>query len=134
MSETLLLDASVLIALLVTDHVHHDPATRWFEANNSPIASCPITQGALVRFAFRTISDGGATARNLLAALVSMEGHVFWPDDVPYSSLPWRQVVGYRQVTDGYLVSLAKNHGGRLATLDQSLATVFPEALLVPTR
>jgi toxin-antitoxin system PIN domain toxin len=131
MTEILLLDANVLIALSFTDHVHHTLATGWFGQLRPRFATCPITEGALVRFTLRNISNGAESARQLLAALESLEGHEFWPDDVPCTSLPWRQIAGYRQVTDGYLTSLARHHGGRLATLDASLAAVFPDAVLV---
>ena len=33
-------------------------------------------------------------------------------------------VIGHRQVTDAYLVALARHHHGRLATLDKGLATL----------
>jgi toxin-antitoxin system PIN domain toxin len=131
MNETLLLDANVLIALSFTDHVHHQMATRWFGALQSRFATCPITQSALVRFTLRQIPQGAPTAKSLLDAVVSLERHEFWIDELPCSSLPWKQISGYRQVTDAYLVALAKHRGGRLATLDESLAVVFPEALLV---
>jgi toxin-antitoxin system PIN domain toxin len=131
MSETLLLDANVLIALCIRDHVHHELATRWFKDNAGDFATCPITQGALVRFTLRHLDQGAQPARQLLEAIVQMQGHEFWPDDLEYSDLPWRQIFGHRQVTDAYLVALAERHGGRLATLDQALATVFPQTLLV---
>ena len=131
MTETLLLDANVLIALSFSDHVHHRATTRWFGAQLPRFATCPITQSALVRFTLRNVPDGALSARKLLAAVIAMKGHEFWADDLPCSSLPWQQIAGYRQVTDAYLVSLAKHHGGRLATLDESLATVFSGALLL---
>jgi toxin-antitoxin system PIN domain toxin len=131
MSETLLLDANVLIALSFTDHVHHQIATRWLIALNPRFATCPITQGALVRFTLRNIEPGAEAARALLEALVSLPSHEFWPDDIACGSLPWQRLFGHKQVTDAYLVTLAKHHKGRVATLDSSLATVFPDALLV---
>src|SRR5579862_231562 len=131
MTETLLLDANVLIALSFTDHVHHALATRWFLQLKPRFATCPITQGAMARFTLRNIPDGADAARGLLSALEALDRHEFWPDDISCGSLPWRKIAGYRQVTDGYLVALAKHHGGRLATLDESLGVVFPEALVV---
>lgn len=133
MSDVLLLDANVLIALSFTDHLHHQPATRWFADLNPRFATCPITQGALIRFTLRNIPNGAQPAKALLEALMSLPGYEFWADDLPCSALPWRNIVGHRQVTDAYLVSLARHHQGRLATLDESLSIVFPEALLVPT-
>ncbi len=51
---TALLDANVLIALVVTEHVHHDAAAEWLPAADTGFATCPITQGSLVRFPVRT--------------------------------------------------------------------------------
>jgi uncharacterized protein len=50
---TTLLDANVLIALVVSDHVHHDAAAEWLSASEADFATCPITQGALFRFLLR---------------------------------------------------------------------------------
>jgi len=131
MSETLLLDSNVLIALSFPEHVHHRLATGWFAKLNPRFATCPITQGSFVRFTLRNAPGGTGTAKQLLDSLTSMEDHEFWPDDQPYSCLPWRQVHGYRQVTIAYLVALAKSRAARLATLDAALATVFPETVLI---
>jgi hypothetical protein len=46
---TILLDANVLIALLVNDHVHHSSAETWFLGVTDGFATCPITQGSLIR-------------------------------------------------------------------------------------
>ena len=46
---TALLDANVLIALLVDDHVHHMAAENWFVSTSGNFATCPITQGSLMR-------------------------------------------------------------------------------------
>ena len=40
---------------------------------------------------------------------------------------------GHRQITDSWLVELARRQGGVLATLDVPLATLYPEVVeLVP--
>jgi len=36
-------------------------------------------------------------------------------------------VQGHKQVTDAYLAALARAHGGRLATLDATLAAMHPD-------
>jgi len=131
MSEKLLLDVNVLIALSFTDHVHHRLTTRWFADSNPQFATCPLTQSALVRFTLRSFPSAPSTAKRLLEELISMDAHEFWPDDFPCQSLPWKLIFGHRQVTDAYLVSLAKHHGGRLATLDKTLVAIFPGALLI---
>ena len=50
---TVLLDANVLIALLVDDHVHHGAVENWFVGMSGNFATCPITQGSLMRLLIR---------------------------------------------------------------------------------
>src|ERR1700734_1334566 len=52
-TDTVLLDANVLVALLVDDHVHHDLAEIWFAGLSRNFATCPVTQGALMRLLIR---------------------------------------------------------------------------------
>jgi toxin-antitoxin system PIN domain toxin len=126
-----LLDGNVMIALAVADHVHHRAAMRWFSTTER-FATCPITQGTVLRFLLRQ----GLTAAiglEFLAALAHHRGHEFWSDEVAYSGAMLSRVVGHRQVTDAYLAALARHHRGRLATLDAGLAGAHPDvALLVP--
>jgi len=121
-----LLDANLLIALVVEDHVHHDLAERWSVARSIPFATCPITQGSLVRFLVREGASGTEACRFLVEVLAD-DRHRFWPDDVGYDGVDMGAVVGHRQVTDAYLAGLARTHHGRLATLDRGLAAVHPD-------
>ena len=116
-----LLDANVLIALTVADHVSHSRVLDWF-GKQSCFATCPITQGALVRFYCRM--SNVALAKKVLGAVVLMPGHEFWPDDVGYEAIEERGLVGHKQVTDFYLAALAQAHGGKLASLDDSLCAL----------
>ena len=50
---TVLLDANVLMALLIDDHVHHQAAENWFVGMTGGFATCPITQGSLMRLLIR---------------------------------------------------------------------------------
>ena len=50
---TSLLDANVLIALVVNDHVHHASAEAWFSGLADGFATCPVTQGSLIRLLVR---------------------------------------------------------------------------------
>jgi toxin-antitoxin system PIN domain toxin len=129
---TVLLDANVLIALLVEDHVHHEAAEAWFVRAAGGFATCPITQGSLVRFLLRE-GQSAETARGIVAAVSAVPRHEFWPDDVAYADVPAHGIVGHRQVTDAYLAQLARARAGRLATFDQALAKLHHDvAELVP--
>lgn len=131
---TNLLDGNVLVALAVSSHVHHDAAHRWRSTHrHEPFATCPITQGTLLRLLLR---EGTTTAQAfyVLKGISSLPEHEFWPDDIPYAEVDLRGVVGHRQVTDAYLAHLARHHRGRLVTLDQGLAALHSDvATLVPT-
>lgn len=118
-----LADGNVLVALTVHDHVHHGRATAWFDKEAPDLATCPITEGTLLRFLMRE----GWSARDgvgLLESIRAQPWHRFWPDAIAYNQVNLAGVIGHRQVTDAYLVALARHHGGRLATLDRGLAVV----------
>jgi uncharacterized protein len=104
---TVLLDANVLIALLVEDHVHHGAAEDWFVGISGSFATCPITQGSLMRLLIREGQEASA-AQEILTGTVADPRHEFWPDDVPYSAVPTQGIIGHRQVTDAYLARLAR--------------------------
>ena len=129
---TALLDANALIALVVSDHVQHDAADAWVARSGQPIATCPVTQGSLVRLLTR---EGlpAVTGVAILTALATVSRHEFWPDDVPYTDVRMTGVIGHRQVTDAYLAQLARQHRGRLATFDEGLAALHHDvAELIP--
>ena len=131
---TTLLDPNVLIALLVADHVHHEAAEEWFTKTRSDFATCPITEGSLIRLLVRE-GQSAESARSLLAAVADDSRHQFWPDDVSYRDVPLTGVIGHRQVTDSYLAHLARAHGGTLASFDQGLASLHRDVVdVVPTR
>jgi len=130
---TYLLDANVLIALLVDDHVHHVAAEEWFVGITENFATCPVTQGSLMRLLIRE-GQSAATARAVLSAATANPGHEFWPDDVPYTDVPLAGIIGHRQVTDAYLAQLARARSSRLATFDQAMAKLHEDVVvLVPT-
>ena len=129
---TVLLDANVLIALLVEDHVHHEAAENWFAGTSANFATCPVTQGSLIRLLIRE-GQPAAAARMVLSQTMASPRHEFWPDDIPYTDVPVDGIIGHRQVTDAYLAQLARARGARLATFDQALAKLHADvADLVP--
>ena len=122
-----LLDSSIMIAASIAEHVHYRRVQDWLE-QTSHFASCPITQGALIRHMCGpqvgvSISD----AKAMLRTIVSSPKHTFWPDDVSYLALPERGLRGHKQVTDFYLAALTGKNGGKLATMDKALAASFPD-------
>ena len=129
---TVLLDANALIALLVADHVHHEAAEAWISDRAESLATCPITQGSLVRLLIRQ-GQSAATSVAVLTALTADARHEFWPDDFSYADVRMTGVIGHRQVTDAYLAQLARNREARLATFDEGLAALHKDiAELIP--
>ncbi|MGH9128843.1 MAG: TA system VapC family ribonuclease toxin [Acidimicrobiales bacterium] len=124
-----LLDINVLIALLDSDHVDHERAHEWLDAElDSGWASCAITENGVVRIMSQPrypspIST--AEAIEVLARACGGAHHERWPCDV---SLLDERVVersrlhGPRQVTDAYLLALASAHDGRFVTFDRSVS------------
>jgi len=90
-----------------------------------------MTQSAFIRISSNPKIIPSAVeprqALGLLEQIVALPHHQFWPDDLPYSDpvVPSKQLVGHRQVTDAYLLGLARLHQGRLVTLDRGVATLL---------
>ena len=62
---SVLLDANVLVALLVDDHVHHTAAEDWFSGLTENFATCPVTQGSLLRLLPSPESSGTGRSQTL---------------------------------------------------------------------
>ena len=127
---TWLLDVNVLLALLDPTHLHHAPAHEWFATANRSWASCNLSQnGALRIMSHPRYGNAVATtalAAELLSELCSQPGHVWWPADLSLLDSPLvdrSHLLSSSQVTDTWLLALAVQHGGRLATFDKRLVT-----------
>ena len=130
----ILADANVLIALMIAEHVHHEPAQLWFakRGGDQPMAICPITEGALMR-AYLREGLGAMAAHADIASLARDPRVRFWPDDLSYSGADVTAVRGHRQVTDAYLAQLARSRRGRLASFDKGLAVLQHDVVdLIP--
>ena len=130
-----LLDVNVLVALAWPNHIHHARALRWFGAiRDEGWASCSVTESGFVRVSsnVRVIPDARTPqqAMELLRRIRGQPGHTFWEDDispVDADSPAFERIVGYRQVTDAHLLTLAIRRGGLLATFDRGVADLLPE-------
>jgi hypothetical protein len=126
---TFLLDVNILIALADPAHVQHEDAQRWFgRVGKRAFATSPITENALLRIVghpkYPNTPGPPAVVAALLAALRALPGHVFWPDSISIADercIDASRLSTHAQITDSYLLALARHHGGRLATLDRRL-------------
>jgi toxin-antitoxin system PIN domain toxin len=127
-SGPVLLDVNVLVALFHPDHVHHDLAHDWFAENRSSgWATTPLTENGFVRVLSHPksgVNERPARLLEHLAKFCTSSHHVFWPDAISLRDdrlLARSYLVGPKQITDLYLLALAKKMGGRLATFDRSI-------------
>lgn len=137
-----LLDVNVLVALLVPEHEHHAVATAWFlaEAGHHGWATCAVTELGVIRVCAQL--PGGAwpaetTADRLLLLTATGRDYVFWPDSVSPAVMPEVRGAGTaKQITDRYLLGLARRYGGRLVTFDRVAAMAGGNAAvcLLPAR
>ena len=67
-----------------------------------------------------------AAVADLLASLRALPGYEFWPDDISLldaGRVDSSRLLDSAQVTDSYLLALALERGGKLATFDARLVT-----------
>ncbi len=128
MARVALLDVNVLVALFDPDHVHHDLAHDWFaEYRGAGWATCPITENGFVRVSnprYRSDAARPGVLIEQLRKFCESPDHRFWPATV---SLRNRELFavdaarGHRQITDLYLLGLARKMEGALATFDRTI-------------
>jgi hypothetical protein len=123
-----LFDVNVLIALFDPDHVHHELAHRWWEANGSSgWASCPLTENGFVRVLSQPKYPNAISLEDAVGRLSRSKkqgNHAFWTDDLSLSDdsiFHVEHVLGHRHVTDVYLLALAVRNSGRLVTFDRGV-------------
>lgn len=119
-----LLDVNLLIALAWPSHVHYRVAQKWFAKKRSAgFRTCPLTQIGFIRvssnpkFTPDAVSPQDALA--LLERVTTLPEHKFWPADLAIADAIAKldPIVGHRQITDAYLLALARSRHGILATL-----------------
>jgi len=122
-----LLDINLLLALTDPMHIHHDVAHRWFaDVGTAAWATCPLTENGFVRIAshprYPNRPGGVSVALAILRQLCVAHGHHFWSEDISIRDLIGPDtIITHAHVTDVYLLGLAMQKGGKLATLDQRL-------------
>jgi uncharacterized protein len=129
-----LLDVNVLISLAWPEHRQHALVRRWFAHHSSKgWATCPMVQAGFVRIvsnpAFSQRSVSVQEAIEGLGASLRDDSHQFWPDSITFTDavrVLKRSITGHQQITDAYLVALAIQNRGKLATLDRGIPSFAP--------
>ena len=130
MSRATLLDVNLLVALFDPDHVHHELAHDWFaDHRTGGWATCALTENGFVRVLAHP-GYGAAVSRPVellrrLRQFCASGHHTFWAEAVSLRDETLFNpalIAGHRQISDIYLLGLARKMGGRLATFDRSIS------------
>ena len=126
---TFLLDVNVLMALLWENHEHHQVARAWLR-QATDFATCPVSQLGFARVSSHPslgYSMSPDQAFSVLRSFLADARHRFVSDDLSCEDRVVRTdvMVGANQITDHYLVALARHHRLTLATFDEPLASAF---------
>lgn len=126
-SKPLLLDVNVLLALAWPNHQFHTASVRRLESSNAPWATCALTQLAFIRLSSNPAAvpsaKSPAEAALVLATMTRDSLHVYL-DTLPSPSASpemFHRILGAKQVTDIYLLSLALLHDAVFVTFDTKL-------------
>jgi predicted nucleic acid-binding protein len=115
-----LLDVNLILASRWTTHPDHPAAKAWIGSVNQ-FYTTAITELGFVRIslsaAYQATWD---EAQETLEKLHARSGHQFLADDLDGTGSP---ETGSKDTTDAHLVTLARRHGLKLATLDGDLTT-----------
>jgi uncharacterized protein len=128
-----LLDVNVLIAAAWPTHHAHAKVQAWLAKHAiEGWATCPLTELAFVRILSNpAFSPHALTPRDavaLLRANLSHPAHHFWADELAVAQAmdaSVRGLTGHLQLTDAYLLALAKAKRGKVVTLDQGMRTLL---------
>ncbi|MCU0305117.1 MAG: PIN domain-containing protein [Thermoanaerobaculales bacterium] len=136
-----LLDVNVLLALAWPNHQFHRPARRWFADHDGAWCTCAITQLGFVRLssnpAFTDQAKLPAEATRVLVEMTRHPGHRFIAElhglETDEFAAAAGRLLGHQQVTDAYLVALARRHDIRVATFDRRLEAIAGDPRRVTT-
>lgn len=113
-----LLDVNLILASRWTTHVNHSAAKAWMDSVGA-FHTCAISELGFVRISLSAAYGASwEEAQDSLKKLHARPGHQFLADDVDGMASP---KTSSKDTTDAHLVTLAKKHELKLATLDKDL-------------
>ena len=125
-----LLDVNALVALAHQGHTDHSRVSRWFASLNGSearLATTAITEIGFVRVSIQAGFESNAPDAAETLSLVKGSSRIpfeWLSDSLGADRLP-QYVVGAKQVTDGHLLELAREHAMQLATLDKTIPGAY---------
>ncbi|HTP32653.1 MAG TPA: TA system VapC family ribonuclease toxin [Candidatus Acidoferrales bacterium] len=128
-SSLYLLDVNVLLALAWPNHQFHAAAIRAMERSRGRWATCALTQLGFIGLSSNPAAISGAKSpaecAALLEAMVADSLHVYLNRLPPAAGDPsFSRLLGHNQVTDSYLLLLARRHNAVFVTFDGRLRTL----------
>lgn len=128
-----LLDANALIALGWPAHEHHERMLAWFKKHaRQGWATCAFTQAAFIRIISQPSFSGHTIGVNEVAEILLRNAehpkHRFVPLDFGFEQVVGSctgGLLGHRQVTDAYLLTLAVRNGLKLVTFDGGIGQLL---------
>ncbi len=133
---TYLLDGNVLVAMSLSGHPHHERVHQWLASlkKNDRIATCPFTEGTLLRLHMRFANDpSSAAAWAMLTAVQKHPRHTFWSANFSYQKIPNDRLTKYAQISDAWLAELTRRKKSLVATLDNEFSILHGDvAILIP--
>lgn len=113
-----LLDVNFILASRWTTHPEHVPVRTWLDTVDT-FHTCPLVELGFIRISLSAAYRANwSDAQQALKGLQRHQNYRFLADDVDGTAAP--QTLA-RDTTDAHLVTLAKRHGLKLATLDTVL-------------
>jgi toxin-antitoxin system PIN domain toxin len=133
-----LFDVNFLLALAWPQHQFHPIARSWFQKHQAHgWATCAVTQLGFIRLSSNRsyLPKSEKTpeeARQLLAALVDHPSHRFFSHlDAPVRFSEISRILGHQQLTDAYLLGVARLSKARFITFDKAVASLTTSKNLV---
>ena len=115
-----LLDVNMILASRWITHPNHAAVKSWVDTRGE-FHTCAITELGFVRISLSVAYQATwEEVQETLAKLHARASHRFLSDDVDGTASP---KTGSKDTTDAHLVTLARRHGLKLATLDDELLT-----------
>jgi toxin-antitoxin system PIN domain toxin len=120
-------DVNVLIGLAWPNHQFHSVAIRTLAASNDRWATCALTQLGFIRLSSNpAVSPAAKSPSEAAALLEAMTGdalHVYLESlaSPVESRKEFEKILSYKQVTDAYLLALARHYDATFVTFDKRL-------------
>jgi toxin-antitoxin system PIN domain toxin len=126
-----LLDGNLLIAFHDARHGQRDTVSEWVDAHKADsLFLCSVTEGTLLRFLMSPLFGARLAAPKAWDTLREFRARpnvLFLDAGFSYLDVQTQGLTGHKEVTDAWLVTLARRQGCRLATLDKGLVARHPD-------